>query len=68
MWKALEWAEERNLVLVIYTSWVDFVYSVFFWSNENLSTLLTRSTEAILLRLQELEVSRDGIAVWTAKF
>jgi hypothetical protein len=68
LWKALEWAEKRNVIIVVYPNWTDFVYNTFFWSQQSTSELLSRSSEAILQRLQALEVSDAGITDWSNRF
>ncbi len=65
---AIEWAEDRNIILRLYPDWNEFVTEVFFWSSNEPSGLLSLATTSIFSRLRELEVSNDGIQEWVDSF
>jgi hypothetical protein len=59
-----EWAEERGVMLSIYSDWSSFVHEAVFWSGAAGPIAISRAHARVHARLKELEVSAEAVDQW----
>lgn len=63
--EGLSWARAHGLEILVYSDWRSFARHAAFWAEGNATDPAAAAFRHIHARLQELEVSREGIEAWS---
>lgn len=63
---ALAWAEEREVLLLVFVGWKSFVEQCLFWSTGQLPETIQAIYKQVYERCVLLEVSEAGLALWSS--